>query len=178
MRGKEKEKYWPFFQEKSLKILILLKEEAKLLYQAEIAKKKTNTTYAHVLKVLNWLKEMKLVKFSESGRSKFVGLTEIGEEVANELLELISLLKLAEIDKEIDIIYDKAIKGKLAEEIDKEDVKTKYLSLKQILSIYFENPNKKISLYARNLSSRINRILEGVLGYPLISEIPHEESRT
>ncbi|MEM3723559.1 MAG: winged helix DNA-binding protein [Candidatus Hadarchaeales archaeon] len=160
-----------------MKILILLKEEAKWLYQAEIAKK-TNTTYAHVLKVLNWLKEMKLVKFSESGRSKFVCLTETGEEVANGLLELIAFLKLAEIDKEIDLIYDKAIKGKLAEEIDKEEVKSRYLSLKQILTIYFGNSNKKIALYARNLSSRINKVLEETLGHPMISEISHEESQT
>ncbi|MFN4132818.1 MAG: hypothetical protein ACK4GQ_00380 [Candidatus Hadarchaeales archaeon] len=177
MKRKEAEEYWSFFQEKSLKILKLLKEEDKLLYQAEIAKR-TNTTYAHVLKVLNALKEIKLVRFLESGRSKFVGLTDIGGEVATELLELISLIKLAETDKEIDIIYDKAIKGKLVEQIDKEEIKNKYLSLKRILAGYFENYNKKISLYARGLSSRIDKILEEVLGYPIISEIPHEESQT
>lgn len=147
------------------------------MYQAKIAKK-VDMTYAHTLKVLNMLKELKLLRFSESGRSKFAGLSELGEEVANRLFELVNLIKLAEIDREIDKIYYKHIKGKLPEEIDKEVVKQKYEAIKLKLAEYFEKSEKKISLFSRNLTSRVNKILEEVLGYPIVTEIPHEESQT
>lgn len=177
MCGEDTEKYWSFFQEKPLKTLILLKKEEKEMYQAKIAKK-VDMTYAHTLKVLNMLKELKLLRFSESGRSKFAGLSELGEEVANRLFELVNLIKLAEIDREIDKIYYKHIKGKLPEEIDKEVVKQKYEAIKLKLAEYFEKSEKKISLFSRNLTSRVNKILEEVLGYPIVTEIPHEESQT
>jgi chorismate mutase len=154
-----------------------LKEENKPVYQVLISKK-IDSTYAHTLKVLNSLNEFKLVQFEETGRIKLVKLTETGVEVANTLDAFVKVLGLANIEKEIDHVYMKEVKGKLRADIDKEGVLKSYNKIKDRIKVYFEGYPKNISILARKLVTRVDTILAEALGYLPETEIPHEEGQT
>jgi len=110
-----------FLQEKPAKVLILLKKEEKPLYTAIISKE-INCTYAHTLNVLAELEKLKLVIFKEKGRIKLVNLTELGEEAAEVIENFIDLLKLGEAEAGVNQIYEREIKGRLREEMNKKAI--------------------------------------------------------
>jgi hypothetical protein len=118
---------------------------------------------------------MKLVEFEKSGRIKLIKLTELGEEVANILVGLKRVLGLAELDKKVDQVYAKEVKGKLRSEINKDAILKQYGKIKEKLKEYFEECPPNISILARKLTTRVDRILAETLGYPPESYLSHQE---
>jgi len=160
------EEYSFFLQEKPKNILIYLKKENKPLYTSIIAKE-VNTTYAHTFNVLKNLEKLKLVTFKESGRIKLVKLTELGDEVARVLINLIDLLKLGQIENELSNIYDSEIKGKLREQMNKEKISKQFNILKdKLVELSKENQNN-VFILAKKLLKKIDDALAEVFGYPL-----------
>lgn len=154
-----------FLQEKPAKILIYLKREDKPLYTAVISKE-VDATYAHTLNVLSELEKLKLVSFKESGRVKLVKLTELGGEAAEFLINFMGILELGEIEKEIDQTYEKEIKGKLREEMDKESISKKFDKLKVKLNRYLETKPASVSILAKKLLKKADGVLAEAFGYP------------
>ncbi len=160
MRGGIEE---PIFQEKPVKTILALKKADKPLYAAIISKE-IDSTYAHTLKVLSVLKELKLVSFHEEGRIKQVFLTEIGLEVANLIMSLSELFKLSELEYKLDLLYEKEIRGKLREDIDKKSVLGRLNNYKEELErIIKENP-QNISKLAEKLFKKADWISREVTG--------------
>ncbi len=151
------------FQEKPVKAILALKKADKPLYAAIISKE-IDSTYAHTLKVLSVLKELKLVSFQEEGRIKQVFLTEVGLEVAKEIESLSELFKLSELEYKLDLLYEKEIRGKLREDIDKKSVLNRLNNCKAELErIIKENP-KNISKLAEKLFKKADWISREVTG--------------
>lgn len=151
------------FQEKPVKTVLALKKADKPLYAAIISKE-IDSTYAHTLNVLLMLKELKLVSFQEEGRIKQVFLTEVGLEVAKEIESLLELFKLAEVEYKLDLLYEKDIKGKLREDIDKKHVLGRLDNCKAELErIIKENP-QNISKLAEKLFKKADWISREVTG--------------
>ncbi len=154
-----------FLQEKPVKILILLKMENKPLYTAIISKK-IDGTYAHTLNVLAELEKLKLVSFKETGRIKLVNLTELGEEAAGALENLIDLLKLGEAEARVDQIYEREVKGHLREEMNKKAISKQLEKHKENLKLLTEGRPQNVSLFARKLLKKVDEVAAEVLGYP------------
>jgi len=153
-----------FLQDKPAKALIFLKKENKPVYQARISKE-IGSTYAHTYNVLKELEDLRFVVFRKSGRIKLVKLTETGENVADALISFLDVAQLGEIERAVDIIYEKEIKGKLREEMNKEDVEKRLSNLKDKLKEYFENKPSNVSILARKLVKKINDVMAEGLGY-------------
>jgi len=152
-----------FFQEKPVKAILALKRANKPLYAAIISKE-IDSTYAHTLEVLSMLKELKLVSFHEEGRIKLVFLTEVGLEAANVIENLLELFKLSELEYKLDLLYEKDIKGKLREDIDKKHVLGRLDNYKAELErIIKENP-QNISQLAEKLFKKADWISREVTG--------------
>ena len=71
-----------FLREKPVKILITLSDTGRVWY-ARLLAKETDTTYAHVVELLDRFAELRLVVFEKEGRVKIVKLTEEGREIAS-----------------------------------------------------------------------------------------------
>ncbi|MEM3421890.1 MAG: hypothetical protein QW315_06520 [Candidatus Hadarchaeum sp.] len=161
---KKEDVYGLFLQEKPKEIIIYLKKENKPLYTSIISKK-VDSTYAHTFNIISELEKLKLVSFKESGRIKLVKLTELGEEVAKTIINLLDLLKLAELEKELFKIYDKEIKGKLREQMNKESINRQLNKLKDEINTSFKESPENISILAKKLLKKIDGILAEVFGY-------------
>ncbi len=72
-----------FLHEKPVRTLVLLADKEKAWYARMLAKE-TDTTYAHMVKLLDTMAELGLVIFEKEGRIKLVRLTDTGEELAHE----------------------------------------------------------------------------------------------
>ncbi|MDI6884046.1 MAG: hypothetical protein QMD00_02740 [Hadesarchaea archaeon] len=154
-----------FLQDKPSKILIYLKKENKPLYTAIISRE-VDATYAHTLNVLAELKKLKFVSFKESGRIKLVNLTELGSEAAGILISFIDLLELGDIEREMDQTYEKEIKGKLREEMNKEAISKQFDKLKAKLNRYIEEKPTNVSILARKLLKKADDVLAEAFGCP------------
>ncbi|MDI6643073.1 MAG: hypothetical protein QMD95_03370 [Candidatus Hodarchaeaceae archaeon] len=154
-----------FLQDKPSKILIYLKKENKPLYTAIISRE-VDATYAHTLNVLADFKKLKFVSFKESGRIKLVNLTELGSKAAGILISFIDLLELGEIEREMDQTYEKEIKGKLREEMNKEAISKQFDKLKAKLNRYIEEKPTNVSILARKLLKKADDVLAEAFGYP------------
>ena len=110
-----------FLQEKPVKIVLAAKRADKPVYVAKLSKE-TDSTYAHTFRVISKLEEMGLVVSKDEGRVKLVKLTEMGEAVAGELLNLLDLSELTEIAGAVKNTYEREVKGHLRGDIDKENV--------------------------------------------------------
>ncbi len=73
-------------------MLVSLKKNARLRYGSVLAKE-VDCTYSHAVKILQTLKELKLVEFEKKGRIKLIKLTKKGEEVADAIDKIRSLIK-------------------------------------------------------------------------------------
>ena len=158
-----------FFQEKPARAVLALKELGEGAYQTVVARR-IDTTYAHALKVLGELERLKLVRFEQAGRMKLVGLTDLGEEMAETLRRAGRILELAGIAKRIEEVYEREVKGKLRAEIRKERVQQEFERLKSKLEEFFNEP-PKLGVIARRLRSRIDECLAEALGLPPESAI-------
>ncbi len=166
-----------FLQDKPVKVIIFMKEEDKPVNQTIISKN-IDSTYSHTLKILNRLKEIKLVQFEETGRLKMVKLTEMGRAAADSLAEFTRIVALAELDGKIDRIYEKEVKGKLRPERDKESIKKQYGTIKENLKVYFEGYPQNISILARKMSTRVDNILAEVMGLPPEAYMSFQEGQS
>lgn len=81
-----------FFRKKPAMMLVSLKKNARLRYGSVLAKE-VDCTYSHAVKILQTLKELKLVEFEKKGRIKLIKLTKKGEEVADAIDKIRSLIK-------------------------------------------------------------------------------------
>ncbi len=154
-----------FLQEKPKNILIYLKKENKPLYTSIISRE-VNTTYAHTFNVLKKLEKLKLVSFKESGRLKLVKLTELGDEAAGVMINLIDLLKLGETENELQKTYENEIKGRLREQMNKEQISKHLGKLKDKLNEFSKEKPDNVSVMAKKLLKRIDDTLAETLGYP------------
>jgi DNA-binding MarR family transcriptional regulator len=163
---KENEDFYSLFlQEKPRKILVYLKKENKQLYIAMISKN-VNATYAHTFNVLKRLENLNLVSFKESGRIKLVKLTELGEEVAKVILNLMDLLKLGKMENELTKVYESEIKGKLREQMDKEQIAKQINRLKTEIIELSKDNQLNVVVTAKKLLKRMDDILAEVFGFP------------
>ena len=153
-----------FLQEKPRKAVIFLKKQNKPLYTSVIAKE-IDSTYSHTFNVVSRLEELKLVSFKESGRVKLVKLTELGEEVANALINLVELLKLSEIENELSKIYEKEIKGKLREQMNKESITRQLNKLKTEINESFKESRDNASILSKKLLKKIDSTFAEAFGY-------------
>ena len=76
-----------FFREKPARLLVYIKKDQKA-YASTLAKK-IDCTYAHTVKLLAKMEKHGLVSFKESGRVKFIELTDFGKELAEYFENLI-----------------------------------------------------------------------------------------
>jgi predicted transcriptional regulator len=81
-----------FFRKKPAMMLVSLKKNARLRYGSVLAKE-VDCTYSHAVKILQTLKELKLVEFEKKGRIKLIKLTKKGEEVADSIDKIRELIK-------------------------------------------------------------------------------------
>jgi predicted transcriptional regulator len=151
------------FQEKPVKAILALKKAEKPLYAAIISKE-IDSTYAHTLNVLSMLKELKLVSFQENGRIKQVFLTEVGLEVAKVIESLSELFKLSELEYKLDLLYEKEIKGKLREDIDKKTVVGRLDNYKGELERIIKEEPQNIAQLAEKLFKKADLISREVTG--------------
>jgi len=146
-----------FLQEKPVKALLAIKSENKPIYPAIISKK-IDSTYAHTLNVIDILNELKLVSFEEMGRLKLVKLTEFGLETANILESLICTAELSELALELDRLYEREVKGRLREQMDKDVISKHISSFKEKLSKLTSEKPQNIQKLAEKLTIRADDI--------------------
>jgi len=160
-----KKAFWLIFQEKPTKLLLVLKESSKKMFQTEISRK-INATFAHTLKILELMEKSGIVKSEKDGKRKFVCLTELGVEVAKEVDTVRRMIELAEIESKTEEVYSSAVRGRLPAEIDRESLKREYLGLKRRVVAFFQDPNPFIALRSRRVAAQIDMILAEILGLP------------
>ncbi len=86
-----------FLHEKPVKILLALKMNNDKSYASTLAKA-ADCTYSHTVKILDVLHKSGLVTFRKKGRVKYIELTEIGIDIANDFQN--ATKKFSKIDKE------------------------------------------------------------------------------
>lgn len=80
-----------FFRDKPARLLMALKNAKKEVYASTIAKE-IDCTYSHVVKILQEMEEGKLVTFNKTGRLKLLTLTKRGEQVADNIARIRTIL--------------------------------------------------------------------------------------
>ncbi len=86
-----KEIFNVFFREKPAMMLVELKNAKSEVYASSIAKQ-VDCTYSHVVKILQQMQKAGLVNFEKQGRLKLLTLTKTGQEVAEKIDGIITLL--------------------------------------------------------------------------------------
>ncbi len=77
-----------FLHEKPGRLLLSIKSGNKRRYASVLAKE-IDCTYSHCVRILKEMKKLGLIGFEKKGRIKLVGLTELGEDVALQIENLI-----------------------------------------------------------------------------------------
>ncbi|MBS3106932.1 winged helix DNA-binding protein [Candidatus Woesearchaeota archaeon] len=80
-----------FFREKPAQMMIHLKNSATEMYASSLAKK-VDCTYSHVVKILQAMEKAGLVNFEKTGRLKLLSLTKKGEQVAERIDSIKTIL--------------------------------------------------------------------------------------
>ena len=73
-------------------MLVSLKKNARMRYGSLLAKE-VDCTYSHAVKILQTLKDLKLVDFEKKGRIKLIKLTKKGQTIADAIENIQSLIK-------------------------------------------------------------------------------------
>jgi len=73
-----------FLKIKPAKALVLLRDKNKRWYVSALAKE-VDTTYPYMIKLIKKFEELGIVKTTVSGRTRYVELTEKGDELAHDL---------------------------------------------------------------------------------------------
>ena len=84
MPNNNKEIFNVFFREKPAMMLVELKNAKSEVYASAIAKT-VDCTYSHVVKILQEMQKAGLVNFEKQGRLKLLTLTKTGQEVADKI---------------------------------------------------------------------------------------------
>ena len=92
MAPKEKDNFDIFFRRKPASILVYLKKNARMRYGSLLAKE-VDCTYSHAVKILQTLKDLKLIEFEKKGRIKLIRLTKKGQVVADAIENIQELIK-------------------------------------------------------------------------------------
>jgi predicted transcriptional regulator len=80
-----------FFREKPALLLLSLKNAKKEIYASTVAKQ-IDCTYSHVVKILQEMETAKLIIFNKTGRLKLLTLTKRGEQIADYIERIRSVL--------------------------------------------------------------------------------------
>lgn len=91
MPNNNKEIFNVFFREKPAMMLVELKNAKSEIYASSIAKV-VDCTYSHVVKILQEMQKAGLVNFEKQGRLKLLTLTKTGQEVAEKIDGIRTLL--------------------------------------------------------------------------------------
>ena len=86
-----KEIFNVFFREKPAMMLVELKNAKSEVYASSIAKT-VDCTYSHVVKILQEMQKAGLVNFEKQGRLKLLTLTKTGQEIADKIDGIRTLL--------------------------------------------------------------------------------------
>ncbi len=81
---KNKEIFNVFFREKPAMMLVNLKNSKDGMYASSLAKQ-IDCTYSHVVKILQEMEKSGLVNFDKQGRLKMLTLTKNGQEIAEHI---------------------------------------------------------------------------------------------
>ena len=81
-----------FFRRKPALMLVALKKMSKARYGSVLAKE-VDCTYSHAVKILQTLEHLGLVSFEKKGRIKLIKLTKRGQEVADAIEKIQSMIK-------------------------------------------------------------------------------------
>jgi len=73
-----------FFRAKPAMMLVTLNNAKNDMYASSLAKK-IDCTYSHVVKILQLMKDAKLVNFDKKGRLKLLTLTKKGKDIAQHI---------------------------------------------------------------------------------------------
>lgn len=93
MKGdKIKDPFEVFFRKKPALMLVALKKAGKARYGSILAKE-VDCTYSHAVKILQGIEKLGLAVFEKKGRIKLIKLTKKGEEIADNIDSIKSLLK-------------------------------------------------------------------------------------
>ena len=82
-----------FFREKPSGMLLEMRRNSKNEIYASNLAKAVDCTYSHVVKILQQMQKSGLVNFDKQGRLKLLSLTKKGEDVANSIDKIMTLLK-------------------------------------------------------------------------------------
>lgn len=80
-----------FFRKKPALMLVALKKSSRIRYGSILAKE-VDCTYSHAVKILQGLERLGLVGFEKKGRIKLIKLTKKGQEIADNIDNIKSLL--------------------------------------------------------------------------------------
>ncbi len=80
-----------FFRRKPALMLVSLKKNTRMRYGSILAKE-VDCTYSHAVKILQTLEFLKLVEFEKKGRIKIIRLTKKGQNVADAIENIQSLI--------------------------------------------------------------------------------------
>ncbi len=73
-----------FIKVKPARTLILLRDRSRVWYVSKLAKE-VDTTYPHMVKLISRLESLGIVRTRKEGRTRYVELTDAGEELAHDL---------------------------------------------------------------------------------------------
>ena len=90
--GRNKEIFKTFFREKPAMMLVELKNTKNDVYASSLAKQ-IDCTYSHVVKILQEMEREGLINFDKQGRLKLLTLTRKGQDVADRIDSIRSILK-------------------------------------------------------------------------------------
>ncbi|HII16900.1 TPA: winged helix DNA-binding protein [Candidatus Woesearchaeota archaeon] len=80
-----------FFREKPAMLLVDLKNAKNPVYASSLSKA-IDCTYSHVVKILQEMEKADLINFDKKGRLKLLTLTKKGQEVAEHIEQIRSIL--------------------------------------------------------------------------------------
>jgi len=87
-----KDNFDTFFRRKPAMMLVSLKRNSRMRYGSILAKE-VDCTYSHAVKILQTLRDLRLVVFEKKGRIKIIRLTKKGQDVADAIENIQSLIK-------------------------------------------------------------------------------------
>lgn len=90
--AKTKDNFDLFFRRKPALMLVSLKRNARMRYGSVLAKE-VDCTYSHAVKILQILRDLKLVDFEKQGRIKLIKLTKKGNTVAEAIENIQGMIK-------------------------------------------------------------------------------------
>jgi len=86
-----KDPFEVFFRKKPALMLVTLSKSSRARYGSMLAKE-VDCTYSHAVKILQGLEKLNLVTFEKKGRIKLIKLTKKGQEIADNIDNIRSLL--------------------------------------------------------------------------------------